>query len=702
VNQQVGRYQILNELGRGATGVVYKALDPTIGRTIAIKAIPLGEVGDAEEKHTVRERLLQEAQSAGGLSHPNIVTIYDILESAEFVHILMEYIDGDSLQDLRQSDAVPAHRELLPFLRQIAEGLDYAHRKGIVHRDIKPANILISKQQPEGERFAKIADFGVASFVAREPAQTGATVIGTPNYMSPEQIQGLAVTGASDQFALGAIVYELLTGEKPFNAEGLPALFYQICKQTPKSVESLNPALHSTVGEVMNRVLSKDPAQRFASCGDFIGALASGLSESPEWLRAPAAANVPAMVAVETVPTNVAAAEMAAGAGVAAATAVASAPVQAAAIPKPNEPPVEIPKVLNVELPEGLKAAVEKQVKAEASRPGTPRPVPVSPSVATSPKRELSRPGDPPFVLPPRTGPVLSGWERRERRSAASRDVEADSSRGKFWLILALCLAVGAAALFIIRWNSGAIIPTQVLDTKTGPTSPPPVDSGKIAQQTPAPVAQPPQHPPADLNPAPASDAPAPAAVRETPPTAEEQQPQTPPVQTPQTAVATPEPKQPPPPAQEAPTVPRERAVPERAISDVELVTDPPGAKITIDGNPRLTCTAPCALNLPAGRHTMVAELSGYALMRKIFNAPVQDNVFVSLEQNMGVLFLATIPPGSPVSVDGQARGVTPLTLKLPAGPHRLTLFDGAQRRHDETIEIDAQGMNTRTFTWQR
>jgi PEGA domain len=131
-------------------------------------------------------------------------------------------------------------------------------------------------------------------------------------------------------------------------------------------------------------------------------------------------------------------------------------------------------------------------------------------------------------------------------------------------------------------------------------------------------------------------------------------------------------------------------------------VTDPPGAKITIDSNPLLTCTAPCALNLPGGRHTLVAERSGYAVMRKIFNAPAQANVFVSLEQNTGILFLTTIPPGSPVSVDGQARGVTPLTLKLPAGAHHLSLFDGSQRRHDETIEIDAQGMHTRTFTWQR
>jgi hypothetical protein len=690
VNQPVGRYQILDELGRGATGIVYKALDPTIGRTIAIKAIPLGDAGDAEEKRSNRERLLREAQSAGGLSHPNIVTIYDILEGADFVHILMEYIDGASLQDLQRGGALPAHRDLLAFLRQIADGLDYAHRKGIVHRDIKPANILISKAQAGVERFAKIADFGVASFVSREPAQSSGAVIGTPNYMSPEQIQGLAVGGESDQFALGAIVYELLTGEKPFNAEGLPALFYQICKQTPKAVESLSPALHATVGKVMNRVLSKDPAQRFTTCGDFIGALSIGLSESPEWLRAPA--NVPSAASVETVEADA----LAAGAGVAAggaaaiavgaATAVTNAPVQAA-VKTPAEPPVEIPKVINVDLPASLKAAVDKQMKAEGVRPvPASRPPVIPPPAGTGSKRELSRPGDPPFTRPPQAAVPLSGWERREKRNAAALDLQSNSSRGKFWLILALFAAVAGAAFFVIRWNSGAVIPIQILDTKTGPASPPPSDSDKTAAQTAPPAAAPP-------------------AAKEPPPSSPAAQVQ-PPLAPQPTVATTPEPSRPTP-AREAQAVPRERPSPERlnpdrSISDVELVTDPPGAKITIDSNPLLTCTAPCALNLPGGRHTLVAERPGYAVMHKIFNAPAQDNVFVSLEQNMGVLFLTTIPPGSPVSVDGQARGVTPLTLKLPAGAHHLSLFDGSQRRHDETIEIDAQGMHTRTFTWQR
>jgi hypothetical protein len=667
---QVGRYQILNELGRGATGVVYKALDPTIGRTLAIKSIPLGAVSDPEERRVVRERLLREAQSAGGLSHPNIVTIYDILESDDSVHILMEYIEGDSLQELQRTGALPAHRELWQFLRQVADALDYAHRKGIVHRDIKPANILISKQQSEGGRIAKIADFGIASFVSHDPGQSGAgahrpaaAMSGTPNYMSPEQIQGLAVGGASDQFALGAIVYELLAGEKPFNAEGLPSLFYQICKQSPKPVESVNRALNSTVGKVMSRVLSKEPSDRFASCSDFIGALSIGLSESPEWAPAslrPLAAR----------PERVEASAIAASAGEAGAAVTSG--VAAKAVIKPQAPPPEIPAIFNVDLPTDLKTALEG-AKEETVRG----------------KR----------ALPSETAeqPVLSGWERIAQRDAAQAQAR-EASSGKLWLILALAVAVGIAALFIIRWNTAAVVPIQTLDTKTGPASPPPADTGKAVPQT----AQEAQHPPADLNPAPAPPVP---AAKEPETASKESTPQSvpKPAASPAPAVSSDETR--PAPAREAKVNSREAETqgsspPDQSISDVELVSDPPGAKITIDSNPLLTCSAPCTLNLPGGRHTLVANLTGYAVIRKIFNAPAQDNVFVSLERNTGVLFLNSVPPGASVSVDGEARGRTPLTLKLTAGSHHLTLFDGAQRRHDETIEIDAGGMATRSFRW--
>ncbi len=614
---QVGRYKILNELGRGAAGIVYKALDPTIGRTIAIKSIRLGDADDSEEKREVRERLLREAQSAGGLSHPNIVTIYDIYESDDFAHILMEYVDGDSLQELLRSGQLPSHRELWQFLRQIAEALDYAHRKGIVHRDIKPANILISKQQPEANRFAKVADFGIARFVALDATQNGA-MIGTPNYMSPEQIQGLAVTGASDQFALAVIVYELLCGERPFHAEALPSLFYQICKQNPRPVESVNPALSGTVGKVINRALAKDPAERFAACSDFIGALSIALSESPDWTRTRVRSPAETQSVAEVAAANVAAASIVTG-------------------PVPSD------------------TVATATTVAVADRVAEP---PVAPA-----------PEEPPAVAAEPAPDVLFGWDRIAQRDALER--ESDGSRKRLILIVGLIAAVATAALFVIRWNSGSMTPVQILDTKSGSVSAPPEDA---EQTTPEPA-----HAPADL----ASTPPAPAAA--------------PTVSKPEDAPAPA--RKLPNPAPASKENPAAAPVQEKLFASLDLVSDPTGAKITVDSDPSKGCLAPCSLSLPVGRHTLQAQMEGYTTTRKIFNVPSSDGVFVSMTKNVGVLIVNSAPTGSNVAVDGTNRGQTPVTLTLTAGPHHLTLYEGS-RRHDETIEIDTGGMHTRTLRW--
>ncbi|MGH9584031.1 MAG: serine/threonine-protein kinase, partial [Bryobacteraceae bacterium] len=286
--KQVGRYQILDELGRGAMGVVYKAQDPAIGRTVAIKTIRLGELPDPEERVRVRERLLREAQSAGILSHPNIVTIYDVLQETDFAYVVMEYVTGMSLEAMLRGQALPERTALLHFLRQVSDALDYAHHKGIVHRDIKPANIILAEPAPGFEPRAKVTDFGVAKFVSHEITHSG-TMIGTPYYLSPEQIQGLTVDGRSDQFSLAVMVYELLSGEKPFEAENLPGLFYKICRQEPRPIEEVNSTLSESPGKVLSRALAKEPGERFASCGDFMGALAVALGDSPDWAAAPAA-----------------------------------------------------------------------------------------------------------------------------------------------------------------------------------------------------------------------------------------------------------------------------------------------------------------------------------------------------------------------------------------------------------------------------
>lgn len=595
---QAGRYQILEELGRGATGVVYRATDPAIGRTVALKSIRLTDVGDAEEQRLVRDRLLSEAQSAGILSHPNIVTIYDVFESGELAYISMEFVDGVSLEELLREGALPGREKVLRFLRQIAEALDYAHRKGIVHRDIKPANIIVSGRQAGVAQVAKIADFGVATFLSSEATHNGA-VIGTPSYMAPEQIQGLTVGAKSDQFSLAVVVYEVLCGVKPFAAENLQALLYSICKQNPKPVEQANSLLTETVGMVMGRALAKQPEERFPSCCDFVAALSFAMDECPDWKP----------------------------------------PVAAVAELKAPAPEVVAP-VIAIEQPSG--GGRDERVKAAAA------------------------------ALAIGTGGELPGRERTARRSEATQLRKENSAGKRFGLIVALCFAVAAACIFIVRLNSGPSVPIQVLDPKAGSSAPPPEDSEAAVKA------------PAKENP------PAPADL-----TAPSEQSLQPPAATPTVAapIAPAAKSAAPPPEKESQSKPD--ATP--AIANVELVTDPPGGKVVVDS--RQSCLSPCSIPLASGRHTLTAELSGYGLAQKIIQVPADANVFLPLVRSIGVLLVSSEPSGSQVAVDGKNYGATPVTLHLPAGPHHLTISDSG-RRHEETIEIDSDGVHTRMFRW--
>jgi serine/threonine protein kinase len=278
---QIGRYRILGELGRGATGVVYRAQDPAIGRIIAIKTIRLTDFTDETERDRLRERLFREAQSAGVLSHPNIVTIYDIAEENGLAYIFMECVDGPPLEKLLNGGQALDRDQLFSFLRQTATALDYAHKKGIVHRDIKPANILIH----EGIT-AKIADFGVAKILSQQMTQAG-VMMGTPNYMSPEQVQGHAVDGRADQFSLAVLAYELLTGEKPFVADHLPSLLFRIVREDPVPPERLNQSLAPQVEVVFRKALAKSAMDRYPSCAEFVEALAVACNTNPDWHALP-------------------------------------------------------------------------------------------------------------------------------------------------------------------------------------------------------------------------------------------------------------------------------------------------------------------------------------------------------------------------------------------------------------------------------
>ncbi len=639
---QVGRYQILEELGRGACGVVYRALDPAIGRTVAIKSIRFSEFSDPAERRDLRERILREAQSAGKLSHPNIVTIYDVLESDDLAYIFMEFVDGPSLKDAMCRDALPHREQIISILRQLAEALDYAHRKGIIHRDIKPANIMISDRGLDKDGVAKIADFGVAKLISHEATHQRA-FMGTPSYMSPEQLEGVSVGGATDQFALAVVVYELLTGEKPFSAENLAALHYFICKRPPKPVNELNPRLSETVHRVVDRALAKLPEDRYPSCSEFIGALSVALGECPNW--------------VPVAPKKSEAVEKAVGNGwYSPETVISSRLLEAEVLPAVIEPVVLPPS------PSTQVTSLSTRVASDAQRQ----------DYVSNKTRSIEA------SVPP--------------RSAGTRiRVGVQRPAARTWgLTMAACAAIALLGILILRTISTPKADSRDQESSRIINVSPPEDlstTNRPVSALPADLTAPPVATPIGTNSTGSSTT---VAVRA--PSIKQGPALRPTSQDP--VILNPQPSKP-----IRQPVPIPAPPPPIALSDVELVTDPPGARVEVDSRSNLSCLAPCSVPLGAGRHTLFAELTGYGVARKIFNTPLTGSVFVSLMRNMGMLLLTSEPTGATVAVDGRDYGPTPLKVKLSAGRHHLTLSDGL-RHHDETIQIDTDGVYARSFRW--
>jgi tRNA A-37 threonylcarbamoyl transferase component Bud32 len=273
---RLGRYEILEELGRGAMGIVYKGRDPKLDRLTAIKTIRFTDDFDEDQAAKIREQFYREAEVVAKLSHPNIVTIYDVGEDLDLSYLAMEYLEGESLEMYASKEHLMSIRKTIDVTAQVCDALAYAHGHGIVHRDIKPANIMILKNG-----LVKVTDFGIARATSSSKTRTG-VIKGTPYYMSPEQISGMKVDGRSDIFSLGIVFYQLLTGELPFGGENLAAIMYQITTVDPDPPTKYNPKIYKAAVAILNRALEKSLESRYQKAqqmGDHLRLLAQKLDE---------------------------------------------------------------------------------------------------------------------------------------------------------------------------------------------------------------------------------------------------------------------------------------------------------------------------------------------------------------------------------------------------------------------------------------
>jgi serine/threonine-protein kinase len=259
----VGRYEILEELGQGAMGVVYKAKDPKINRLVAIKTIRFADDFEESQIKEVKERFFKEAEVAGQLSHPAIIAVYDVGEDYDLTYMAMELLDGEDLDNYSTRDSLLPVRKVIGILAHAAEALDYAHSHGVIHRDVKPGNIMLLKNGS-----VKVTDFGIAKAMSSSMTKSG-IILGTPNYMSPEQINGKPLDGRSDVFSLGAVFFQLLTGQLPFGGKTITELFYQITQVKHPSARSFNPKVIKPCETLLDKALAKDPDLRFQTAGDF-------------------------------------------------------------------------------------------------------------------------------------------------------------------------------------------------------------------------------------------------------------------------------------------------------------------------------------------------------------------------------------------------------------------------------------------------
>jgi len=670
---KAGRYQVIRELGRGSMGVVYEGFDPVIGRRIAIKTM-LTEGLTAEEFREYRARFQREAQAAGVLSHPNIVNVFDYGEDSGILYLIMEYLEGKSLEKLVEGRNILPIETIIPMYGQVCSALDHAHQHGIVHRDIKPANIMIL-----GNGLVKVTDFGIAKMVSMGMTQAG-QVLGTPNYMSPEQVKGRHVDGRSDIFSLGIILYDLVTGEMPFAGQNITTVIYKIINENPIPPRELDASIHPGLSYVICKALAKSPEERYQTCRE----LADDLKNFKYLGGAPA----PSATMILKVP-SLERADM---------ERAAAAPVES---PTPPIAPAESAPIAPVRQPSAGQAPAQLIAPAPAyQEPRTSLMVWVLMTLLGVVTLGLFggagymylHKGKPQVASPP------VGQLRVESNIPGAR-ISVDGHSGPDWVTPYTIPDLSAGSHQVLVSKEGYDNYQQAVTIEGGKTN---SVNASLPAQTPEPQIKPPAEQAAADKGKPSTKAsgtsgaialrspsgrgpgttPLPTASGGLPgatplPTASGGLPGTAPLATASGggSGATPE------------------------MGQLLVTANVAGAKISVDGTSEPAWVTPysSAINRPAGTHQVVISKEGYGDYQQFVTIEGKKTTTVNAQLSVasGEVLVTTTPPGLEVLIDGKLIGASPVRVTVVAGSHKYTVRRPGWEPYEGTIKVNSGAQMT-------